>query len=100
MNRVTLFCDLMFWRLMLLLSIESIKNTQIYVFYSELQAIHVTYIRRLTGGLAKRYRHSSPIYKNRVALCFLQIFQKFEAENFLHSIMEAPEKYYIFLFVW
>ena len=36
------------------------------------------------------------MYKNRVALCFLQIFQKFEAENFLHSIMEAPEKYCIF----
>ena len=45
----------------------------------------------LTGGTASRYLHNSPIYKNVVALYFLQMFQKFEAENFLHSTKDAPE---------
>ena len=45
----------------------------------------------LTGGAASRYLHNSPIYKNVVALFFLQMVQKFEAENFLHRTKDAPE---------
>ena len=46
----------------------------------------------LTGGAASRYLHNSPMYKKVVALCFLQMFQKLEAENFLQSTKVAPEK--------
>ena len=62
---------------------------RVFILYGFL--LNLIFSSELTGGVARRYLHNSPIYKNVVALFFLQMVQKFEAENFLHSTKDAPE---------